>query len=375
MVVLLVSKSSCCGCSACMSSCPENAISMEPDAEGFLYPVIDDGMCLDCGICSVVCAFQSNYPSPIVRKEPTVFAVKHRSDVVRQNSSSGGAFTAISDLVLDFGGIVYGAAFTDDFHVHHKAASNKIERDEFRGSKYVQSNTTLVFPEIQALLNNEKMVLFSGTPCQVAGLNSYLSHSHTLTEHLLTVDVICHGTPSPKVFTDYISLIELIHHSAVSKFNFRSKVNGWGFTQQIFFSDSTEDHVSKLSQAFKELFLSNICLCPACHNCKYTNFFRPSDITISDFKGIAEIYPDFTDSLGVSAMMINTDKGNDVYLHIEKDLVCLPTNIHELASKQLNLKEPTPPNSQREIFWGDFFQNGISYVMEKYSSWRPEKIN
>jgi len=231
----------------------------------------------------------------------------------------------------------------------------------------------MVFSEIQEKLNTGKRVLFSGTACQVAGLNSFLKHVQTFTENLLTVDVICHGTPSPTVFTNYISLIERQHQSSISKFNFRSKVNGWGFTQQVFFADGTEDHVSKLSQAFKELFLLNICLRPACHNCKYTNFFRPSDITISDFKGIDEIYPDFTDALGVSALMINTENGNNVYHQIEQDLVWLPSTTHELASKQLNLKEPTPSNPQREVFWNDYFQNGIGYVLEKYTSWRSKE--
>lgn len=356
-----------------MSSCPENAISMQADEEGFLYPVIDDETCVDCGMCRLVCAFQSNPAHQSDRKEPTVFAVKHRSDGVRQNSSSGGAFTAISDWALSKGGIVYGAAFTDDFHVHHRAARTTIERDEFRGSKYVQSNIAMVFPEIQEILNSGKRVLFSGTPCQVAGLKCYLKQSLTCAENLLTVDVICHGTPSPTIFTDYISLIGTKHQSPVTKFLFRSKVNGWGFTQQVFFANGTEDHASKLSQAFKELFLSNICLRPACHDCKFTNFFRPSDITISDFKGIEEIYPDFSDALGVSAFIINTDKGNQVFHHIEKDLVWLPSTVYELASKQLNLKEPTPSNSRREVFWREYYQNGIGYVLQKYTSWRSQE--
>ncbi len=368
MTELFLSKSSCCGCSACMNSCPENAITMQPDEEGFLYPVIDDGKCLDCGICKLVCAFQSSQTSLPVRKVPSVYAVKHKSDAVRQLSSSGGAFTAISDLVLEKGGIVYGAAFDDHFQVHHKAASNPTERNEFRGSKYVQSNMALIFHEIKALLNSGKSVMFIGTGCQVSGLNRFLRYSHTMTDNLLTVDVICHGTPSPKIFADYISLIEIIHQSSVVKFNFRSKINGWGFTQQIFFSDGTEDHTSKLSQAFKELFLSNICLRPACHCCKYSNIYRSSDITISDFKGINEIHPDFTDVLGISAMMINSDKGINIFHQIEKDLVYLPSNIHELAYKQQNLKEPTFPNPKRDDFWSDYFQNGIRYVVEKYTN-------
>jgi len=350
-----------------MGTCPEQAITMQPDEEGFLYPVIDEVRCVECGMCKTVCAFQSVSSRETDLKEPTVYAVKHRSDVVRQFSSSGGAFTAISDLVLARSGVVFGAAFNSHFRVHHRVANDAAGRDTFRGSKYVQSNMEMVFTEVRDALNRNNDVLFSGTGCQVAGLQSFLLSSHTKTDNLLTVDVICHGTPSPKIFADYISLLEVVHHSSVENFYFRSKVNGWGFTQQAFFSDGTEDHSSRLSQAFKELFLSNICLRPACHNCKYSNVFRPSDITISDFKGIDEIHPEFTDVLGVSAMMINTVKGNNVYHQIKKDLVSLPSDIQRLTDKQLNLRQPTPANPNRDEFWTNYFLKGFGFVVEKYT--------
>lgn len=369
MPELYRTKENCCGCSACICTCPEQAIIMQPDEEGFLYPKIDDVRCVDCGLCTEVCVFQTDTVHVSNREEPKVYAVKHKSDAVRQFSSSGGAFTAISDLVLASGGMVYGAAFDAQLRVHHRAANTAAQRDAFRGSKYVQSSLGIVFTEIRGALNMKEDVLFSGTACQVAGLKSFLFSSHTKTDNLLTVDVICHGTPSPKLFAEYISLLEIVHQSSVENFFFRSKVNGWGFTQQAIFSNGTEDHVSELSQAFKELFLSNICLRPACHNCKYTNIFRPSDITISDYKGIDEILPEFSDVLGVSAMMVNTAKGNNVFHQIEKDLISFPGEIHRLADKQLNLRQPTPANPNRDEFWRDYYLNGFGFVIDKYTSW------
>jgi coenzyme F420-reducing hydrogenase beta subunit len=369
MITLFSAREACCGCSACMSICPQKAIKMSPDEEGFLYPVIDRDLCIECGRCVEVCDFQSRYSPDRNPPLPAVYAVKHKSDPVRMRSSSGGAFTALSDLVLAEGGVIYGAVFDDKFRVQHQPARNESERNLFCGSKYVQSDLKNVFKEIQKELQQNRSVLFSGTGCQVAGLLSFLAHTRTPVEKLLTVDLICHGTPSPKLFADYITFLESKYQKKIAGFYFRSKVAGWGFTQQILFTDGQEDHTSPLSQAFKELFLANICLRPACHRCTYARTRRTSDITLSDFKGIQDLHPDFADHLGISAMILNTEKGHALYQKIKENIYSVASNIDDLSIKQLNLKQPTPAHPKRNEFWSNYRKRGFEHVIKKYTGY------
>jgi coenzyme F420-reducing hydrogenase beta subunit len=352
-----------------MNICPEGAIRMIADEEGFLYPNIAAERCIECGRCVEVCDFQSQYRPDRNLTPPVVYAIKHKSDPARMRSSSGGAFTALSDQVLAEGGVIYGAAFDENFRVQHRSARNESERNQFCGSKYTQSDLNNVFKEIQKALKQNQSVLFSGTGCQTAGLNSFLARTNTPTENLLTVDLICHGTPSPKLFADYIACLESKYQKKVAGFYFRSKVAGWGFTQQVLFNDGSEDHTSPLSQAFKELFLANICLRPACHRCKYASTKRTSDITLSDFKGIQNLHPDFADPLGVSAMILNTEKGYALYQKIKENIHSVASNMDELSAKQLNLKQPTPAHPKRDEFWSEYRKRGFDPVIKKYTGY------
>ncbi len=191
MIELYERSEDCCGCTACMSICPKDAITMAADKEGFLYPQIDEALCIECDLCTQVCAFHDSYRIGGNYDQPLVYAAKHRSDEVRMNSSSGGLFTAISDFVLERNGVVYGAAFGKDFEVRHHRAETVEERDRFRGSKYVQSNLLGIYKEVKTELRKGKTVLFTGTPCQNAGLRSFLNKEY---ERLYLCDIVCHGT-------------------------------------------------------------------------------------------------------------------------------------------------------------------------------------
>ncbi|MDO5526473.1 MAG: Coenzyme F420 hydrogenase/dehydrogenase, beta subunit C-terminal domain [Prevotella sp.] len=223
----------CCGCTACASICNHNAITMEPDALGFLYPKVDVSKCTDCGLCEKVCAFNDNYDKSLNLPRPYAYAARHNDMDEIMKSRSGAAFVAISDYILEQGGVVYGAGYKDHFRVAHKRATTKEERDEFRGSKYVQSDLIGVFRQVKQDLKNGLTVLFSGTPCQTSGLNSYIGKK--LRENLILVDIVCHGVPGPFLWRDYIEFIEKKKGASITVVNFRDKEKyGWGAHHETF---------------------------------------------------------------------------------------------------------------------------------------------
>lgn len=369
MISIYDKMENCCGCTACKSICPQNAIKMKPDTEGFLYPLINQELCIDCGICIETCAFQKGYDISQNYKIPEVYALKHKSSIVRKSSSSGGAFTAISDYILSIGGIIYGATFDENIRVIHKRANTVEGRNSFRGSKYVQSDLSNVFEQVKTDLLEEKPVLFTGTGCQVAGLKKYLLKSKVNIEKLFLVDFICHGTSSPLIFKDYISLLEKKHRSKVIQYYFRSKVNGWGHTEEVIFMNGKHDYTSTLSKIHKKLFYSNLCIRPSCHVCRYANKTRPSDITMADFWGIENYFPEFKDFLGVSAIIVNSYKGSKIFANITKSIDYKLSNIEACAKKQRNLNKPTIVNPRREEFWYDYNKYGFIYNAKKYAGY------
>lgn len=223
----------CCGCTACASICAHDAISMKPDAMGFLYPEVDKSKCVDCGLCDKVCAFNDNYDQSLNLAKTEAYGARHKDMNEVESSRSGAAFIAISDWILAHGGAVYGAGYTDHFRVVHKRATTKEERDEFKGSKYVQSDLTGVFRQVKKDLKDGMIVLFSGTPCQTAGLNSYIGRK--LRENLYLVDIVCHGVPSPYIWRDYINYLEEKEGDEIVWVNFRDKQQfGWSDHHETF---------------------------------------------------------------------------------------------------------------------------------------------
>ena len=226
-------KTDCCGCTACASICTHDAITMKPDGLGFLYPKVDASLCVECGLCENVCSFNENYDKSLNFPQPEAYAARHKDITEVMKSRSGAAFVAISDYVLDMGGVVYGAGYKDHFRVAHKRATSKQERDEFRGSKYVQSDLGGVFREVKRDLKEGLTVLFSGTPCQTSGLNSFVGKK--LRNNLILVDIVCHGVPSPYIWRDYLEYIEKKQEDTISVVNFRDKERfGWKAHKETF---------------------------------------------------------------------------------------------------------------------------------------------
>lgn len=232
-MIEIKNKADCCGCTACNAVCPHDAITMRPDAMGFLYPVVDKDKCIDCGLCEKVCAFNDHYDISLNLPEPLAYAARHKDMDEIMKSRSGAAFAAISDYVLENGGIVYGAGYAEHFRVVHKRAITKEQRDEFRGSKYVQSDLRGVFRQVKQDLKGGLQVLFSGTPCQTAGLNSFIGRK--LRTNLILVDIVCHGVPSPYLWRDYLAYIEKKHGDKIAWVNFRDKeLFGWAAHRETF---------------------------------------------------------------------------------------------------------------------------------------------
>lgn len=355
----------CCGCTACASICPHNAISMKPDTLGFLYPEVDMEKCVDCGLCEKVCAFNNNYDTSLNLSQPDVYAARHKDMQEIETSRSGAAFIALSDWVIEHGGIVYGAGYTDHFRVVHKRAVSKEERNEFKGSKYVQSDLTGVFRQVKADLKAGLLVMFSGTPCQTAGLNSYIGKK--LRENLYLVDIVCHGVPGPFIWRDYLAYLERKHGDKICWVNFRDKqLYGWTAHHESF---KFVNGGGKMT--FTYTFYKHIMFRHSCGVCPYTNTRRPSDITLADFWGWEKTDPTFNaDDKGVSLVLINTEKGRKLFEAVKDNMNIIPVKLENCL--QPNLQHPSIIHPKRMAFERDYARKGFEYVMKKYGDmgWR-----
>ena len=294
----------CCGCEACAQACPKNCIVMTTDEEGFVYPSIDRKSCVSCGICQSVC------PVLIPKKKTCpihIYAAYANDNQLRSGSSSGGVFSLLANYVLEQNGMVFGAAFDKDFFVHHISIRSKEELTLLRGSKYVQSRINNAYQDVKAALGKGVPILFSGVGCQIAGLKAYLGKEY---EQLYTVDVLCHGVPSPRVWEKYIREQETQFASEVTNVSFRCKDSGWKqYSVKLSFSNGTEYRTPFEKDLFMNCFLSDICLRPSCYACKFRESRSGADLTLGDAWGIQRYMPEMDDDLGTSVVVVNTEKG------------------------------------------------------------------
>ena len=325
----ILESSRCCGCSACKAVCPLKCISMiEDEREGFLYPLVDKSKCIECGKCINVCPI-SNDCEPGNDLLEAYVGFSQDLDV-RMKSSSGGVFSQLANVVLDGGGYVFGAAFDDEYSVHHIAVSRKDDLYKLRGSKYTQSRMEDSFITVKSILKTGKKVLFSGTACQIAGLVSFLGESP---DNLYTIDVLCHGVPSPKVWSRYVS--ELKRDRKITKIDFRDKTTGWrDYSFKVKFDDHSEYKCIGYNNIYMKLFLRDICLRPSCHQCKFKDLKRISDVTLGDCWDIDAVNPNLNDNKGISIILIHTSKGkalleqtctNMILEQVDPDLALPPT--------------------------------------------------
>lgn len=363
-MIQITDKSQCCGCTACASICPHSAITMQPDVMGFLYPVVDKNKCTDCDLCEKVCAFHENYDKSLNLPVPEAYAARHKDIHEVETSRSGAAFIAISDWILKHGGVVYGAGYAEHFRVVHKRAVTKEERNEFKGSKYVQSDLGDVFRQVKQDLKDGRIVLFSGTPCQTSGLHSYIGKK--LRENLYLVDIVCHGVPGPNLWQDFLSYLEKKQGDKICWVDFRDKQEfGWTAHRETF------KFVKGGKMIFTYLFYQHIMFRKSCEKCPFTNTHRPSDITLADFWGWEKVNPELNkDDKGLSLVLVNTEKGKRLFDAVKQDMNIASVKLEDCL--QPNLCHPSEPHPKRDKFEQDYAKHGFVYVAKKYGDmgWR-----
>lgn len=360
-------KNACSGCAACVEICASGAISMKPDQEGFLYPSIAPSSCIHCGSCDRFCSFLPE-PRRNYDQLPSAYGVKHRDLSVRKNSRSGGAFVAISDWILNQNGVVYGAVQDDGGAVRHTRAETTQERDRMQGAKYVQSDLRGVLQQLMQDLLEGRKVLFSGTPCQVAGVRELLRAKRTSNENLITCDLVCHGAPSPRIWSDYRAYIQEKYRSGIVKADFRDKSFGWDSHCESFVLENGKKIVSR---DYTDLFYEHLMFRPSCHSCHFSNLNRVSDITLGDFWGIEKNAPQLEDQYGVSLVLVNTAKGHEIIEAVRNELEMVSCDV--LNCLQPTLVKPSEASPLREQFWQSYRENGFELTLKRFS--RPKSTS
>lgn len=352
-------KQNCCGCTACASICTTKAIEMVPDECGFLYPFVNQLSCVDCGKCSDVCAFTKPNQANIFLQS---YIAKHKSNQVVKSSQSGGMFTALSDVILKKDGVVYGAAFGDNFVVRHTRATDYNQRDAIKKSKYVQSNLSGVFSMVAGDLQSGKCVLFTGTPCQCEGLRSYIAKRKVSDTNLIVCDILCHASASPGVYQKYLQFQTTKHNSKIKEYTFRdTEHHGWGeYAERITFENGKTIYTDEYASLF---FGDDIR--PSCYRCKYTSLCRTGDITIGDCWGGHEIYPELADKTGASLVLVNTDKGSNLFYQASEWITSHEINVERVL--QPRLQKPETMSATYDQFWHDYVTIDFSELMSKYS--------
>ena len=323
-------KSKCCGCHACFNACPVNAIEMKENERGFKYPSVNKEKCIKCGLCEKVCPIIQNRKIDISDEIHKAYAVNNKNDEIRKNSSSGGNFALIATCVLQNKGIVFGAAFDDKWQVRHIAIDKIQDLHKLQTSKYVQSTIGDTYKKAKQYLENGKEVLFTGTPCQIEGLQTYLQKEYN---NLYTQDIVCHGVPSPKVWKKYLEYREKQDKQQPVKVNFRQKDNGWGAYEFLIKYKENAYKVNHNEDLFFHAFLGNVCLRESCYSCAFKKMNRLSDITLGDFWGIENIAPEMNDDKGTSLVIINSLKGRELFNKIKE----------QCNYKEVDLKESVDP--------------------------------
>lgn len=350
-------KTECCGCTACMEVCPKDAITMKPDEKGYFYPAIDKELCIDCGLCGRTCGFVKEDQKTGSEKPLKAIGLKHKNKYVRQKSRSGGAFTVITDYVLENGGCIFGVVLDNDNVVRHILAEDSKTRDKMRGSKYVQSDMNHCFRKAKEQLDNGRLVAFSGTACQIDGLKSYLRKDY---ENLITIDIVCHGVPSPKLWKDYLDYINKRYKRGITDFDFRDKsILGWDMHLESFKVNKKKI----VARDYSRLFQKNLNLRESCFNCKYCSLNRVADFTLADFWGVDAFRKGFNDNKGISLLFVNTQKAIQIYKNAGFDTEVELFECENYNFSQPNLKAPTQKPENYDQFWEDYTEKGFEHIV------------
>lgn len=352
-MINIKNKQDCCGCSACSQRCPKQCISMQMDDEGFLYPQVDSSKCIDCHLCEKVCPVinQGEARTPL-----NVYAAKNSDNKVRYQSSSGGIFTLLAEHTIKDGGVVFGACWDNEWNVKHDYVDNISDLQKFRSSKYLQSVIGDCYLKAEHFLKTGRKVMFTGTPCQIAGLKHFLRKEY---DNLLTVEVICHSVPSPRVWQQYlVEKLQILgwNKSDIHHISFRSKATGW--KEYSFMIENNEGSVfSELGRknAFMRGFLANLYTRPSCQVCPAKQLKSGSDIILGDFWGINSLMPEIDDDKGISVVIVNTQKGSEA-IYIVDNLI--PAKWTDISTKNPAVLKSVMASEKKNKF---FQEDGLSF--------------
>lgn len=317
-------KEDCCGCTACLNVCPVNAISMKIDEEGFEYPYINNNICVGCNKCEYVC--------PIKEKKGNVelleaYAAQHKNNEILYHSASGGVFSAVGQIILNKGGIVYGACYDQNMKVIHSKAENVKELIKFRSSKYVQSSQDMIYVDIKRKLLENRWVCYSGTPCQVSGLKKFLEKDYP---KLVTVDVVCKGVGSPEVLRQYVELLENKYRSRIKGMNFKRKTYGYhSSTMSVDFINGKTYSCGGITDPMMRSFRANICLRPSCYNCRFKGTNRVSDLTIFDCWHYSNLSGKKDNDKGHTSVLVHSSKGKNILRLCENIMEIEPIDVND----------------------------------------------
>lgn len=362
-MIRITDNSKCTGCTACVTSCPVQCIVMRRDREGFDYPVANPDICIGCGKCESVCPVIN----PLEQVKPiAAYAVKIEEFV--SGSASGGVFPYIAGRIVDEGGVVFGAVLNDDMTVGHEEAETRGEIDMMRGPKYVQSDLYSVFEDVRTYLSEGRKVFFTGTPCQVAGLNSYLGCRY---DGLLTADVACHGVPGPGLWARYVEALARKYNDDVSSVSFRDKSRGWmhyGFTIKV---PTSEIYTPYMDDPYMALFVQNMTLRPSCYTCKARCGRSGSDITLADMWTVGSLLKDWDDDKGTSLVIANTEKGMKIVSGLQGREVPFET---AAAGNGGFAGDVEMPGRREEFFQGYPFAKDLISYMKGFVVRRPVHV-
>ncbi len=355
----IIQKKKCTGCTTCVNICPKNAIAMIEDSEGFKHPVIDQEKCINCGLCKKTCPVLNSKHNESLN-ECYVGYCKDMEE--RTKGSSGAIFSVVANYVLENNGIVIGAAFDENNHLQHIAINNKEKLDKLKKSKYLQSDLGNIFKYVKDNVNN-KMILFVGTPCQIGGLKAFLKKDY---DNLICIDIICHGVPSPKLFAKYVNELEKQKNDKLLGYDFRDKSTGWDtYSNNAKFKK--DNVITKYSEnPYMKLFLSDVTLRESCYNCNFKLGNKYSDITLGDFWGVKNHYPEMFNDKGVSCIIVNTKKGQNVLELVKNDLIMSECEIGEIVSGNPSLKISNKRPKGRDKFFEEIDKISIDELSQKY---------
>lgn len=352
----------CTGCMACLDICKHNAIKQVIDKNGFVFPKIDKEKCVSCKQCQKICPVNNQYKNT---KSSIVLACWNNSKKIRISSSSGGVFFLLAEAVIKSGGIVYGAALNENLYIEHQRITSLSDIKNIQGSKYVQSNTKGIFKLVKNDLENDKIVLFSGTPCQVSGLKTYINKKYP---KLICIDLVCHGVPSPQLFTDYIHYITQKYNKPPKNIIFRYKKPNWTVSSmKIDFVNKQSYISSKFNDPYLSFFLSDLSLRPSCFYCKFSTEERAGDITLGDFWNFKALQFDQRSiEKGVSLVILSTLKGKQLFNHISCNLYMKECNWIDAHNSNQSLSRPWRKPENYEEFWEDYKNKCFEDLQIKY---------